>query len=553
MTGITNLVPGGPWLVERLSSRTSVGVTAPTARRCAWSLGSLPMRRATFPFRCRAARSLIVCQLERCFAGSVRSTGVLAILAMCCAAHAEAQTRATLSTEQVEKAMGRAGGITFKTKVSQLKQGVVEVETTDGTLQFQSDLQPDGRFIELPASVTVQARNDFPAVVTKIEVETNSQWHSLPASEKARFPELSLAQQKLKTAANFSLASLNPTAFRQAKLQAENVESEIVDAYINAPMSREDGRALVEAYKENAILQQRTFRKDYNERYPPAAYQRIYANTRSSLALQLKGAELPQCSGVLIGPSVALTNRHCVSEYQADELEAVFDYESDLDGNVSPRRVFPVKGIEFRDSAEFLDFAILQLGASNGAQAGAVYPVQCMSLAPVRRGEAIYVVGYPLGQPRAVHDNTHVYFPFTVDEKAHAELEIQVRAEFKAGAEEDQSYRDGKLREFVDAYRRRTESSGDVIYEYFSARFGDQPTIGANSDTYAGNSGSPAFHRRTHALVGLLFDGHDQDDTAPWSPGWRTHEAILPITEVLNAIEQQKPGWKDSNGLCVTQ
>lgn len=473
--------------------------------------------------------------------------------AMCCATQIYAQTRAKLSTAQVERAVGAGTRtVTLDTNVTQLEQGVIFVETSDGKLQVGSQLQPSGRFIGLPAKVTIQGYNDLPPVVTRIDAETNIKWHGLPDVQKARYPGLSAAQERLKMATNQSLLSPNPADFQLAKAAAENVENEIVDAYLDAPMSRQESRMLVEAYKENAVLQQRTFRKDYNERYPPATYQRIYANTRSSLALQLKDAAIPQCSGVLIGQRFALTNRHCVSEYVPEELEVVFDYETDLDGTPSARRIFPVEGIKFRDTSEYLDFAVLELGPSDGMQAGSVYPVQCMSRTPVRRGEAIYVVGYPLGQPRAVHDNTHVYFPFFVDEKGHAELEIQVRAEFAPGEEENRAYSDGKLKEFVDAYRRKLDPSGSVFYEYFSARFSSQPTIGADSDTYEGNSGSPAFHRRSHALVGLLFDGHNnQDDAAPWSPGWRTHEAILPVTEILKAMDTQEPGWKDANGLCV--
>jgi polyhydroxyalkanoate synthesis regulator phasin len=53
--------------------------------------------------------------------------------------------------------------------------------------------------------------------------------------------------------------------FRRAKIAAQEVEDQIVAAYRSGPMSREESRQLVEDYKENAVLQQRTFRRDYNE------------------------------------------------------------------------------------------------------------------------------------------------------------------------------------------------------------------------------------------------------------------------------------------------
>jgi hypothetical protein len=175
--------------------------------------------------------------------------------------------------------------------------------------------------------------------------------------------------------------------------------------------------------------------------------------------------------------------------------------------------------------------------------------VQCLSTARVLRDEPLYVVGYPLGEPRTVHDNTFVYFPFRLSEDEYIELKLLVSAEFDSIAAEEQSYREGKLKEFVDSYQRRED--GDApYYEYISVRFGQQPTIGVDSDTYRGNSGSPVYHRRSHAVVGLLFDGQE-DLSQPWAPGWRSHEAVLPIAKVIERLDAAAPEWRSDPRVCV--
>ena len=124
-----------------------------------------------------------------------------------------------------------------------------------------------------------------------------------------------------------------------------------------------------------------------------------------------------------------------------------------------------------------------------------------------------------------------------------------VSAEFDSIEAEEQSYREGKLKEFVDSYQLR-ENGGQPNYEYISMRFDQQPTIGADSDTYHGNSGSPVYNRRTHAVIGLLFDGQE-DLTEPWAAGWRAHEAVLPITKVVERLDSAAPAWREDPRVCV--
>jgi hypothetical protein len=331
-------------------------------------------------------------------------------------------------------------------------------------------------------------------------------------------------------------------------------QQRVLESYQTIPTAqRQEQRVLVEQYSELRRAEKSLYGVNRDDRYPPQAYERIYANSRGAFALRVKNEPIPRCSAVLIGEKLALTNNHCILEDLPEELEAVFDYEDDLDGNHLASKVFPVADIRLtrEEERDNLDFVLLELGQNaDGALPGRSFPPQCLSLNPARRDDPIYVVGFPLGQPRTVHDNAFVYFPFRVTPSEYTDLEIRVRAEFDSFEAESRSYIDGKLKEFVDSYQQRTGGDGEKYYEYISVRFDNQPTIGADSDTYRGNSGSPAFSRRTHTVIGLLFDGQE-DLTQPWAPGWRSHEAILPITKVIERLDIAEPVWRNDPLVCI--
>jgi hypothetical protein len=488
--------------------------------------------------------------MRRCLLLYAGITAALLIAAPDCG---YAQAVSPMSTADFERTLLQTRQLKMTTTLSKQSDGRVALRTQDGIIELDTKLIDITRFVNLPAEVKVEQLNDFPATVTEVKPRPSPTWEMLSLQERRAFPEVDAAQNRLKLAMGRTLIRGSGSAeFSTAQNAAGELERKIKDSYasLDAASRRLRGRTLVDQHAEVRRLQRDFFRKDYNERYAPETYQRIYANTRGASALRLKGEDLPLCSGVLIAKHLVLTNRHCVTHADATQMEVVFDYEEDLQGKRMNQRSFPVSHIRFRGGEPFLDFAILEVARdTNGAIPGEIYPPQCLSMSPPKHMEAIYVVGFPLGQPRVVHDNAHVYFPFQVDSNEYVRIEISVREELKSGPEEDQSYIDGKLREFIDSYKPRMEN-GAIVYEYYSERFGDQPTIGVDSDTYAGNSGSPAFHRRTHALVGLLFDGHRTSDE-PWAPGWRTHEAILPVLKIIEAMNAQEPGWFASQEICM--
>ena len=450
-----------------------------------------------------------------------------------------------------ERLRRRPQGIVVPAEITRQGNAAV-LQTRDAAVPVANPEVIAQQVRQMPVQATVVDAPGDAVRVEEVELQASRKWNDLAPARRARHRNLDVAQRRLDNIAERALApdasEADIHALRAATTEAQK---QAVAAYQSLPEeNREEQRELVEQHAELRRLEKSLYGRD--DRYPPQTYERIYANSRGAFALHAKREDKPRCSAVLIGQKLALTNNHCIFEEAPDEFEALFDYEDDLSGNQLPRRTFPVAGIRLSDEDERggLDFVLLELGANEqGVLPGAAYPVQCLSTAPVTRDEPLYVVGYPLGEPRAVHDNTFVYFPFRLDEDGYTELKMLVSAEFDSIEAEEQSYRDGKLKEFIESYQRR-DDAGTPYYEYISVRFGGQPTIGVDSDTYRGNSGSPVFHRRSHAVVGLLFDGQE-DLSQPWIAGWRSHEAVLPIAEVLERLDAVAPEWRSDPGVCV--
>jgi len=304
---------------------------------------------------------------------------------------------------------------------------------------------------------------------------------------------------------------------------------------------------IIENYTELQRTGKALYGLNRDDRYPPEAYRRIFENSRGSLAILQVGGDV-HCSGVLIARDFVLTNQHCVDGFFVQELRVRFDYEELIDGGSLPTRTLPVVRQLPMTPAQrrYWDFAILEVGVDDpdGNHAGDLYPVQCLSASRVRRDDPLYLIGHPRGDPRTVHDNTFVYFPFRVTELEFTELEIAVRAEFLGTDDEPK-----RLQEFRGSYQARS-AGGQQVFENFSRRWSGQPTIGVDSDTFHGNSGSPTYSRKTHRVVGILFAGEDDRDD-PWEVGWRAHEAVLPIEVVVDRLDEVHSGWREWQGVCV--
>ena len=109
-------------------------------------------------------------------------------------------------------------------------------------------------------------------------------------------------------------------------------------------------------------------------------------------------------------------------------------------------------------------------------------------------------------------------------------MRVRINLQYKDPAERDKA-----LKQFSDSYVKKNET-----YFNYSVRWDKMPTIGADCDTFEGNSGSPVFDKVRHRVIGVLIAGEPDVET-PWMPGWIRHEAILPITEIVKDISTNFP------------
>lgn len=459
-----------------------------------------------------------------------------------------------VSAQVVTERMNRRESVTVPGEMTKKGDEVV-LQMKDTTLTIANPSVVAAEMRQLPVEVVLVPNAAGQPQVESIKLQAADSWEQKSANMKLRYEKVTQAHVALDGLAEKALSSeATPQDLDALAQGVEVAQNTLIEAYGQLEAGdRQEQRVLVEQHRELQSANKALYGVNRDDRYPPETYSRIYANSRSAFALAVAGEETPRCSAVLIGRKLALTNNHCLQESIPEELEARFDFEMDLEGTPLSTRTFPIRQflISTEEARGKLDFVLLELGVDeSGKLPGDHYSSQCLSLKHVARDDALYVIGHPLGGPRTVHDNAFVYFPFRVSPEQLIELEILVRSEFDTFEAETESFREGKLKEFKESYREVNEEDA-TWYEYFSSRFGDQPTIGADCDTYRGNSGSPVYDRHSHLIVGLLFDGQD-DLGEPWRPGWRAHEAILPMTLVVSQIRTALPEWSAAeDGVCL--
>ena len=409
----------------------------------------------------------------------------------------------------------------------------------------------------LPVSARV-ARRDGKVEVDRLRLQYTDKWNGLVKDlPQDQFPDLHARFEALSRVERVLIEVPDAEeALEELNEQTLNSERDIVQAYAQlvrrrqgAPvaerMGLEDDLAhLSELYREAKTLSKAIYGSD--DRYPPSTYEKIFQRSRGSVGIFALGASRPFCSGVLIARNVVLTCLHC-TERAANQIEVGFGLTEDVPRTEA--QFFRIRRylVPAQTTSAPLDYQLLELMPDDDGKfpPDSGWPIQCLQ---ERRkavlNDPLYVVGHPAGERLTVHDNAFVYFPFEVSEFEFAELELTVQNELARASD-----REARLEEFRSSYERKTLPGSGVVYQHFSEIYG-QPTIGVDADTFHGNSGSAVHHKRQHRVLGLLYAGKPDLQT-PWDPGWRNHEAILPITEVIRNLDKALPGWRTLPDLCL--
>jgi V8-like Glu-specific endopeptidase len=287
------------------------------------------------------------------------------------------------------------------------------------------------------------------------------------------------------------------------------------------------------------------------DNYSPWRYEVIYQQSAAVVAIARPGDTTSFCSGVLITEEMVLSAAHCFAPERLPQQTEVWFRYVDGPGNPPPARFrravegFAIAStpdaqkrlLEHRFGPDVLDYVIVRLAAApQPAPIGVA--AQCLRRSAPHKGDALYVVGYPLGQPAQVHDSARVYLPYRVlDGNEYLKLRLNVQADALLFPEHDDL-----MREFDASYRNVIEADGFKWRALHDIRAQGQPQMGIVADTFQGNSGGPVYERdRGQCVVGLLVQGAT-DTGRRREPNWKEHEHVLPMTSILDDLERSPAG-----------
>jgi V8-like Glu-specific endopeptidase len=336
----------------------------------------------------------------------------------------------------------------------------------------------------------------------------------------------------------------------------------IVAAYrdaLRAKASDEEVRAIAQEWADvrtlvSDIFSDNEFKALYGayDNYPPWTYDVIYRQSPSVVAIGEPGSRTSLCTGVLIASDLVLTAGHCFAAPHArlpDKLEVWFDYayrpagtaptiqRRRIEGVVAPppERFASLLAGEF--SAELLDYTILRIPNIDREPPIAGLAPQCLRRNTLHRGDAVYVVGYPRGEPIMIHDSARVYLPYRILDGAEF---IRLRLDVEADLLSSDTRRE-LLRQFDSSYQ--SETVDGLTWRVFrNIRDSGQPRMGIVADTFQGNSGGPVYDReRDQCVVGILVAG-SPDTGQRRTPNWKEHERVLPIAAILEDLAKTASG-----------
>lgn len=460
----------------------------------------------------------------------------LGISATACAGTLKADLKAA-SKEQWEKALG---GQSTKELLSRIRGNGgkgADLITGDGQILplEQNQIKPSGASALIQRAFRITRKGEDivaePQPVPALQHWTQTQ----QLLEFAKFKDLHQAYAGLEDADK--KASGGADADLDEMKPALTAVSEQLAAAFSGAASTEQKQAICSNFREISTLQKAIYQRLDN--YSPAVYKRIYDQCSSVVGIAMRGRP-PIGSGVVIGKGLVLTCNHVVDGLIPQQLDVLFNYDGPDQGQRVAVKSLLVKGSPFPAGGKDLDFALLEINQPEGE---ASYPV--LFSPSLKEFEAVYVIGHPDSRPKTVHDNAFVLFPFEATEGDLARFRLRICAE--TDGEPDQA---AELERFHRNYRRPSGADLPLFRLFSDEKWGQQPTVAVDADTFHGNSGGPAFLRVNGGLVGLLYAGQPDSEKA-YAAGWRRHEGIIPISAIIEQLNSWRPGWVQEFGATV--
>ena len=418
---------------------------------------------------------------------------------------------------------------------------------------------------ELPVTARLSTKSATKAETESLKPQSVDKWETVKddVSDKAEAEKVTQAIADVERLAEPHIAGA-------ALTQARN-DGALKAAYDKAGVSLSKAYAAVLARNNHAdrnrlaatygrVVNEQKSIYGYNDNYDPEVYDAIFKRSRSCVGLahpdkqngRPHDAWQPNVSGILIAPNLVLTCSHDITDdtLPGETIEVWFGYERDLNGSPRPKTITHVTkllfdGRETKGAAEPLDFALFEIEPITNQPSPLPLTTQRVTI-----GTSIYVVGYPKGEFEAVHDNSHVIFPYEVTEKDYSNLKIGVHSHL-IGETNDSAQLTDDL--FAQSYERVVVDER-VIYRYYQRLGGEHmPVMGADCDTFHGDSGGGAFLRNSSRCCGILIEG-DSDLRTFTLASFLHHEKILPLRVINERLSDKTlglQGWPSSYNVSV--
>jgi len=290
-----------------------------------------------------------------------------------------------------------------------------------------------------------------------------------------------------------------------------------------------------------------------NKTFSPEVYKVIYERCFSCVGIvhpdrqdgKPEESWHPNVSGVLIAPNLVLTCSHFITDetLPGENVQVWFDYTKGINDSPSTKVIAKVTKIIYDgrttnvdENTPPLDFALLQIDPPMTNR----HPCVLTSL-PIALDTPVYVIGCPKGDYEVVHDSCYILFPYELIKTDYDKVKLRVHVSL-LGQTRDST----KLTEevFKASYEQVALEDGRTIFRYYSHSHGQHmPAMGADCDTFHGDSGGPVFVRSQSACCGILIEG-ERDDAVYDIATFLHHEKLLPMRVINGRLADAIVGLK---------